>query len=160
MSIIITEEDLCKKYAKKLAKNGQFSSLPYKFGQSGKDWDHKNDSKYHICPYNSNTRPGFRVHQKIWGSRTLSSTLVNSKLYNCKLNALIRTVIQTSETLSFSKLLLLLLHNHFLCQPSCVVSASVSVVVAEWSACAEKRSRIRNSGLWTHLTQAHTSTAL
>ena len=69
MSIIITEEDLCKKYAKKLAKNGQFSSLPYKFGQSGKDWDHKNDSKYHICPYNSNTRPGLRVHKNIWGRR-------------------------------------------------------------------------------------------
>ena len=69
MSIIITEEDLCEKYAKKIAKNYQFSILPYKFGQSGKDWDHKNDSKYDICPYNYNTRTGFRVHKNIWGRR-------------------------------------------------------------------------------------------
>ena len=76
MSIIITEEDLCKKYAKKIAKNCQFSSLPYKYGPAVNDANNKNDSKPHICPYNYNTRTGFRDHKKIWGPRVLSSTLV------------------------------------------------------------------------------------
>ena len=78
MSIIITEEDLCKKHAKKCAKFCQFSSLPSKCFQSGKDSNPKNDSKPHICAYNYNTRTGFRDHKKIWGSRVLSSALIHT----------------------------------------------------------------------------------
>ena len=37
MSIIITEEDLCKKHAKKCAKFCQFSSLPSKCFQAAND---------------------------------------------------------------------------------------------------------------------------
>ena len=66
MSIIITEEDLCKKYAKKLAKNCQFSSLPHKYGPAVNDGNNKNDSKYHYYAYNYNTRTGFRDHNKIF----------------------------------------------------------------------------------------------
>ena len=66
MSIIITEEDLCKKYAKKFAKNGKFSSLPHKYGPAVNDGNNKNDSKYHYYAYNYNTRTVFRVHNKIF----------------------------------------------------------------------------------------------
>ena len=66
MSIIITEEDLCEKYAKKLAKNGQFSSLPYKYGPAANDANNKNDSKYHYYAYNYNTCTGFRDQNKIF----------------------------------------------------------------------------------------------
>ena len=76
MSIIITEEDLCKKHAKKCAKICQFSSLPSKCFQAANDPNTKNDSKSHISAYNYNTRTGFRDHKKIWGSRVLSSALV------------------------------------------------------------------------------------
>ena len=76
MSIIITEEDLCKKHAKKCAKICQFSSLPSKWIQAVNDPNTKIDSKPHICAYNYNTRTGFRAHKKIWGPRVLSSTLV------------------------------------------------------------------------------------
>ena len=76
MSIIITEEDLCKKHAKKCAKICQFSSLPSKWIQAVNDPNTKIDSKPHICAYNYNTRTGFRDHKKIWGSRVLSSALV------------------------------------------------------------------------------------
>ena len=76
MSIIITEEDLCKKHAKKFAKFCQFSSLPSKCFQAANDPNTKNDSKSHISAYNYNTRTWFRVHKKIWGSRVLSSALV------------------------------------------------------------------------------------
>ena len=79
MSIIITEEDLCKKLAKKCAKICQFSSLPSKCFQAVNDPNTKNDSKPHICAYNYNTRTGFRDHKKIWGSRVLSSTLTHSR---------------------------------------------------------------------------------
>ena len=75
MSIIITEEDLCKKHAKKCAKICQFSSLPSKCFQAANDPNTKNDFKPHICAYNYNTRTGFRVHKKTWGSRVLSSAL-------------------------------------------------------------------------------------
>ena len=75
MSIIITEEDLCKKHAKKCAKICQFSSLPSKCFQAANDPNTKIDSKPHICAYNYNTRTGFRVHKKTWGPRVLSSTL-------------------------------------------------------------------------------------
>ena len=78
MSIIITEEDLCKKHAKKCVKICQFSSLPSKCFQSGKDPNTKNDSKPHICAYNYNTRTGFRVRKNIWGSRALSSALLSN----------------------------------------------------------------------------------
>ena len=78
MSIIITEEDLCKKHAKKCAKICQFSSLPSKWFQAVNDPNTKIDSKPHICAYNYNTRTGFRDHKKIWGPRVLSSTLVNN----------------------------------------------------------------------------------
>ena len=78
MSIIITEEDLCKKHAKKCAKICQFSSLPSKCFQAANDPNTKNDSKPHICAYNHNTRTGFRVHKKTWGSRVLSSALLDS----------------------------------------------------------------------------------
>ena len=76
MSIIITEEDLCKKHAKKCAKFCQFSSLPSKCFQAANDPNAKNDSKPHISAYNYNTRTGFRDHKKIWGSRVLSSALM------------------------------------------------------------------------------------
>ena len=76
MSIIITEEDLCKKHAKKCAKICQFSSLPSKWIQAVNDPNTKIDSKPHICAYNYNTRTGFRDHKKTWGPRVLSSTLV------------------------------------------------------------------------------------
>ena len=76
MSIIITEEDLCKKHAKKCAKIYQFSSLPSKWIQAVNDPNIKNDSKPHICAYNYNTRTGFRDHKKTWGPRVLSSTLM------------------------------------------------------------------------------------
>ena len=76
MSIIITEEDLCKKHAKKCAKICQFSSLPSKCFQAANDPNTKNDFKPHICAYNYNTRTGFRDHKKTWGSRVLSSALV------------------------------------------------------------------------------------
>ena len=78
MSIIITEEDLCKKHAKKCAKICQFSSLPSKCFQAVNDPNTKIDSKPHICAYNYNTRTGFRDHKKIWGSRVPSSTLPNT----------------------------------------------------------------------------------
>ena len=78
MSIIITEEDLCKKHAKKWAKFCQFSSLPSKCFQAVNDPNTKNDFKSHIGAYNYNTRTGFRDHKKIWGSRVLSSTLGSS----------------------------------------------------------------------------------
>ena len=77
MSIIITEEDLCKKHAKKCAKFCQFSSLPSKCFQAANDPNTKNDSKPHISAYNYNTRTGFRDHKKIWGSRVLSSALMD-----------------------------------------------------------------------------------
>ena len=77
MSIIITEEDLCKKHAKKCAKICQFSSLPSKCFQAANDPNTKNDSKPHICAYNYNTRTGFRDHKKTWGPRVLSSTLMH-----------------------------------------------------------------------------------
>ena len=64
MSIIITEEDLCKKHAKKCAKICQFSSLPSKCFQAVNDPNTKIDSKPHICAYNYNTRTGFRDHKK------------------------------------------------------------------------------------------------
>ena len=79
MSIIITEEDLCKKHAKKCAKIYQFSSLPSKWIQAVNDPNIKNDSKPHICAYNYNTRTGFRVHKKTWGPRVLSSALMVSR---------------------------------------------------------------------------------
>ena len=75
MCIIVTEEDLFKKYAKKVPFFCPFSNLPQKCCPAAVQGTFKNDSKYHICPYNYNTRPGFRVHKKIWGSRTLSSAL-------------------------------------------------------------------------------------
>ena len=78
MSIIITEEDLCKKHAKKCAKICQFSSLPSKCFQAANDPNTKNDSKPHICAYNYNTRTGFRDHKKTWGPRVLSSALLQS----------------------------------------------------------------------------------
>ena len=78
MSIIITEEDLCKKHAKKCAKIYQFSSLPSKWIQAVNDPNTKIDSKPHICAYNYNTRTGFRDHKKTWGPRVLSSTLVHT----------------------------------------------------------------------------------
>ena len=84
MSIIITEEDLCKKHAKKCAKICQFSSLPSKCFQAANDPNTKNDSKPHICAYNYNTRTGFRDHKKIWGSRVLSSALLITMYVNCK----------------------------------------------------------------------------
>ena len=76
MSIIITEEDLCKKHAKKCAKIYQFSSLPSKCFQAVNDPNTKIDSKPHICAYNYNTHTGFRDHKKTWGPRVLSSTLM------------------------------------------------------------------------------------
>ena len=85
MCIILTEEDLFKKHAKKVPFFCPFSNLPQKCCPAAVQGTFKNDSKYHICPYNSNTRPGFRVHKKIWGSRTLSSTLLHS-LQNKHLN--------------------------------------------------------------------------
>ena len=90
MSIIITEEDLCKKHAKKCAKICQFSSLPSKCFQVANDPNTKIDSKPHICAYNYNTRTGFRAHKKIWGPRVLSSTLVYmhyAVLYNVHMGA-------------------------------------------------------------------------
>ena len=78
MSIIITEEDLCKKHAKKCAKICQFSSLPSKWFQAANDPNTKIDSKPHICAYNYNTRTGFRVRKNIWGSRALSSALLSN----------------------------------------------------------------------------------
>ena len=78
MSIIITEEDLCKKHAKKFAKICQFSSLPSKWIQAVNDPDIKNDFKPHICAYNYNTHTGFRDHKKIWGPSVLSSTLATT----------------------------------------------------------------------------------
>ena len=80
MSIIITEEDLCKKLAKKCAKICQFSSLPSKCFQAVNDPNTENDSKPHICAYNYNTRTGFRDHKKTWGPRVLSSTLLPTPL--------------------------------------------------------------------------------
>ena len=74
--IIITEEDLCKKHAKKCAKICQFSSLPSKCFQAVNDPNTENDSRPHICAYNYNTRTGFQDHKKIRGSRVLSSTLM------------------------------------------------------------------------------------
>ena len=79
MSIIITEEDLCKKHAKKCAKICQFSSLPSKWFQAVNDPNTKIDSKPHICAYNYNTRTGFRDHKKTWGSSVLSSTLLRTE---------------------------------------------------------------------------------
>ena len=83
MSIIITEEDLCKKHAKKCAKICQFSSLPSKCFQAVNDPNTKIDSKPHICAYNYNTRTGFRDHKKTWGSSVLSSALIVTP--GCKL---------------------------------------------------------------------------
>ena len=80
MSIIITEEDLCKKHAKKCAKICQFSSLPSKWIQAVNDPNTKIDSKPHICAYNYNTRTGFRDHKKTWGPRVLSSALIYTSL--------------------------------------------------------------------------------
>ena len=78
MSIIITEEDLCKKHAKKCARFCQFSSLPSKCFQAANDPNSKNDSKPHISPYNYNTRTGFRDPKKILGTRVLSSALLHT----------------------------------------------------------------------------------
>ena len=87
ISIIITEEDLCKKHDKKCAKICQFSSLPSKCFQAVNDPNTKNDFKPHICAYNYNTRTGFRDHKKKWGSRVLSSALIHngliSKYFSC-----------------------------------------------------------------------------
>ena len=86
MSIIITEEDLCKKHAKKCAKICQFSSLPSKCFQAVNDPNTKNDSKPHISAYNYNTRMGFREHKKIYyilGSRLLSSALPATRIVKC-----------------------------------------------------------------------------
>ena len=73
MSIIITEEDLCKKHAKKCVKICQFSSLPSKWFPSANDPNNKNDSKPHICAYNYNTRTGFRDHKKHGGQGYLAA---------------------------------------------------------------------------------------
>ena len=73
MSIIITEEDLCKKHAKKCAKICQFSSLPSKWFQAANDPNTKIDSKPHICAYNYNTRTGFRAHKKYGGQGYLAA---------------------------------------------------------------------------------------
>ena len=67
MSIIITEEDLCKKHAKKCAEICKFSSLPLKCFQAANDPNTKNDSKPHISAYNYNTRTGFRLRKKNMG---------------------------------------------------------------------------------------------
>ena len=91
MSIIITEEDLCKKHAKKCAKICQFSSLPSKCFQAVNDPNTKIDSKPHICAYNYNTRTGFRDHKKTWGPRVLSSALLPTQagsIYIIKTNIL------------------------------------------------------------------------
>merc|ERR1712155_471206 len=66
-----------KKTCQKCAKICQFSSLPSKCFQAVNDPNTKYDSKPHICAYNYNTRTGFRDHKKTWGSRVLSSTLLN-----------------------------------------------------------------------------------
>ena len=97
MSIIITEEDLCKKHAKKCAKICQFSSLPSKCFQAVNDPNTKNDSKPHICAYNYNTRTGFRVHKKTWGPRVLSSALINMHIAHITLNIILRC--ETSKLL-------------------------------------------------------------
>ena len=78
MCIIVTEEDLFKKHAKKVPFFCPFSNLPQKCCPAAVQGTFKNDSKYHICPYNCNTRPEFRVQKKIWGSRALSSALLYS----------------------------------------------------------------------------------
>ena len=80
MSIIITEEDLCKKHEKKYAKICQFSSLPSKCFQAANDPNTKNDFKPHISAYNYNTCTGFRDHKKILGPRVLSSALLENNL--------------------------------------------------------------------------------
>ena len=103
MSIIITEEDLCKKHAKKCAKICQFSSLPSKCFQAVNDPNTKNDFKPHISAYSYNTRTGFRDHKKILGSRVLSSTLLvrlGWKLQSYTPLALVSTVVSTEDSTS------------------------------------------------------------
>ena len=78
MSIIITEDDLCKnseQTSEKSAAVCRYSILPQICGQSANDRNHKYDSKYHISAYNYNTRTGFRAHKNIWGRGRLSSAL-------------------------------------------------------------------------------------
>ena len=83
MSIIITEEDLCKKHAKKFAKICQFSSLPLKCFQAVNDPNTKNDFKPHICAYNYNTRTGFRAHKKYGGQGYLAAPYWSDSRYLC-----------------------------------------------------------------------------
>ena len=101
MSIIITEEDLCKKHAKKCAKICQISSLPSKCFQAANDPNTKIDSKPHICAYNYNTRTGFRDHKKTWGPRVLSSALMHnpSVASTCKSVSLCVTLQTRHEVL-------------------------------------------------------------
>ena len=101
MSIIITEEDLCKKHAKKCAKICQFSSLPSKCFQAVNDPNTKIDSKPHICAYNYNTRTGFRVHKKTWGSRVLSSALVTSAADDPSVSKSVFTITNKAPTMTF-----------------------------------------------------------
>ena len=78
MCIIVTEEDLCKKHVTKSALFCQYAFLPQKCCPAAVKGTFSNDSKYHICPYNCNTRTGFWVDKKIWGSRELSSALLDT----------------------------------------------------------------------------------
>ena len=73
MSIIITEEDLCKKHAKKCAKICQFSSLPSKCYQAANDPNTKNDSKPHISAYIITHARGFETIKKYGGQGYLAA---------------------------------------------------------------------------------------
>ena len=76
MSIIVTEEDLCKKHVTKCALFCQYAILPPKQCPAAVQDTFQTKSKHHICAYNCNRRTGFRDRKKIWGSRVLSSALV------------------------------------------------------------------------------------
>ena len=91
ISIIITEEDLCQKHDKKLAKICQFSSLPSKCVPAVNDPNTKNYSKPHIHAYNYNTHTGFRVHKKTWGPRVLSSALLQGGMWQWRPLSLIES---------------------------------------------------------------------
>ena len=84
MSIIVTEEDLCKKHVTKCALFCQYAILPPKQCPAAVQDTLQTKPKHHICAYNSNTRTGFHLHKKIWGSGVLSSDLVTRRKLSLK----------------------------------------------------------------------------
>ena len=67
MSIIVTEEDLCKKHDKVSAIFSSFSILPQNVVQPQCRGCSKMTLNPNVCPYNCNTLTGFCLHKKYGG---------------------------------------------------------------------------------------------